>query len=88
MISCGVRRCGLSTGNKTVPSDFAGSSDFAAGSFRRGWPVRFAPAADSVGAAKSVAGAVIAGATISEAGANCEGGAESAGGTALIAGNF
>src|ERR1051325_2085690 len=79
VISCGVRRCGASTGRRAAPLDFAGGADSTAGSFSRGWPVRFEPAVDFtppadytegsgfIGGADSTAGSVsVAGATLIE----------------------
>lgn len=59
-------------GNKVAPLIFTGAMISAAGSFRGGWPVRFAPAANSVaglnsvGGANSVAGAIIVGGSETE----------------------
>ena len=72
-------------GNKVAPLVFTGAMISAAGSFRRGWPVRFAPGANSVAGlnsvagANSVAGTIIVGDANSVAGSDFGGDSETAG---------
>ena len=86
-------------GNKAAPLVFTGAAESAAGSFRRGWPVLFAPAAESVGGvifiagansvggANSTAGVLSVGGAVVEAGAVSVGGSEFAGAILRVEGD-
>ena len=77
-------------GNKVAPLVFTGAMISAAGSFRRGWPVRFAPAANSVAGlisaagANSAAGAAVVAGTIIVGGANSAAGSDLGGGSKTV----
>ena len=71
-------------GNKVAPLVFAGAMISAAGSFRRGWPVRFAPAANSVAGLISAAGANSAAGAVVVAGANFVAGSDLGGGSETV----